>query len=134
MIDRRFLLTGAAALGLLPLAGPARATIDYTPGLVDARLAAGETVLVDFWASWCSTCRAQSRVMDELRAANPAYDAAIAFIRVDWDLYATGDLSTRLSIPRRSTLVMLRGDRELGRIVAGTREAEIRALLDLGLA
>jgi hypothetical protein len=29
---------------------------------------------------------------------------------------------------------MLRGEAELGRIVAGTREDDIRALLDLGLA
>jgi len=134
MIQRRSVLTGAAALLLLPLARPARAMIDYTPGMVDARLAAGETVLVDFWASWCSTCRAQSRVIEDLRAENPAYDAAISFVRVDWDEHATGDLSQRLEIPRRSTLVLLSEDRELGRIVADTRAPEIRALLDLALA
>ena len=128
-MDKRSFLIWAGALALTPLARKAAAMVDYTPGLVDQRLAAGETLLVDFWASWCSTCRAQTRVIEELRAANPAYDAAIGFVRVDWDQHGDGELSRRLNIPRRSTLVLLRGDAELGRIVAGTRESEIRALL-----
>lgn len=37
------------------------------------------------------------------------------------------------SIPRRSTLIVLRGDEELGRIVAGTSEAQIKGLMDKGL-
>ena len=133
-MHKRSFLIGAGALALTPLARGVAAMVDYTPGLVDERLAAGETLLVDFWASWCSTCRAQTRVIEELRATNPAYDAAMGFVRVDWDQHGDGELSRRLNIPRRSTLVLLRGDMELGRIVAGTREAEIRALLDLGLA
>ena len=130
---RRQILLGAAALGLLPVARAAQAMIDYTPGLVQQRLAAGETVFVDFSATWCSTCRAQGRVIEGLRAANPAYDAAMTFVKVDWDTYGTGDLSRALSIPRRSTLVLLRGEEELGRIVAQTAERDIRALMDLGL-
>jgi len=34
---------------------------------------------------------------------------------------------------KRQTLVMFRDGSEVGRIVAGTREADIRALLDTGL-
>jgi hypothetical protein len=44
MPTRRQFIIGAAALGLLPLGRAARAMIDYTPGLVTERLAAGETV------------------------------------------------------------------------------------------
>lgn len=104
------------------------------PGLVDEHLARGETVFVDFFAPWCSTCRAQDRVVEELRGANSAYDSAMTFIRVDWDTYGTGELAQRLQIPRRSTLVVLRGDEELGRIVAGTSQGDIQALMDLGLS
>ena len=97
------------------------------------RLAAGEILLVEFYAPWCSTCRAQERQIDALREENPAYDAAMTFVRVDWDTYGRGDLAQSLQIPRRSTLVVLRGEAELGRIVAGTRRADIQALMDLGL-
>lgn len=134
MFTRRQTLIGATAFALMPMTRAAQAMIDYSPGLVTERLAAGETVFVDFSAEWCSTCRAQERVITALRAANPAYDAAMTFVKVDWDQHGTGDLSRSLSIPRRSTLVLLRGEAELGRIVAQTAEGDIRALMDLGLA
>jgi hypothetical protein len=39
-----------------------------------------------------------------------------------------------MKIPRRSTLVVLRGNQELGRIVAQTGRDEIKALMDTALA
>jgi thiol-disulfide isomerase/thioredoxin len=95
---------------------------------------AGKIVVLDFWASWCSTCAAQERVLAALKAENPAYEQNIVFFLVDWDKYAKGDLSKSLKIPRRSTLVALKGRQELGRIVAGTSTADIKALLDTALA
>lgn len=132
MNRRDVLILGASAL---LLAGRASASnIEYVPGLVQQRLDAGETLFLDFFAPWCSTCRTQERHIEALRAENPAYDAAMTFIRVDWDTYGRGDLAQRLQIPRRSTLVVLRGEVELGRIVAGTSRADIQALMELGLA
>ena len=133
MHRRDFLaLTAAVTLARPTIAGAAG--IDYTPGLVDERLAAGETVFLDFAASWCSTCAAQARVIEALRAENPAYDAAMTFIRVDWDAYGDDPLTVMLEIPRRSTLVVLRGEDEIGRLVAQTGRTQIKALMDAGLA
>ncbi|MEL6964376.1 MAG: thioredoxin family protein, partial [Pseudomonadota bacterium] len=123
-------LTTAAVIGLaLPASVKASDTVDYTPGLIQDALADGKTVFVDFAADWCSTCARQERVINELRAENPAYDEHILFVRVDWDDFGREDVSTSRNIPRRSTLLVLRGDDELGRIVAGTGTDEIRALL-----
>ena len=71
--------------------------------------------------------------MDKLKAANPAYEAHITFMTVDWDTWGDGDLVKQLQIPRRSTLVVLKGDAELGRIVADTSEVAIQALMDTAL-
>ena len=120
-------------LGLALLAAPLSAAEEYTPGLVKERLAAGEVVFVDFKASWCTTCARQERVIGSLKAANPAYESAVTFIDVDWDQWGNGDLARELAIPRRSTLVVLQGDQELGRIVAGTAESDIKALMDKAL-
>ncbi len=72
--------------------------------------------------------------MQELRAANPEFDKQISFVRVDWDDYGTHEVTTSRNIVRRSTLLMLRGDEELGRLVAVVDTNEIKALLEMGLA
>jgi len=135
-MNRRHVLTfsAAALIGLsLPLAAKAGDTVDYAPGMIQEALAEGKTVFVDYAADWCSTCARQERVINELRAENPAYDESIIFVRVDWDDFGGEEVSTSRNIPRRSTLLVLKGDEELGRIVAGTDTDEIRALLDKAL-
>jgi thiol-disulfide isomerase/thioredoxin len=133
-MNRRTFLASTAAVALLPIGLQAAEPLLYTPGLAEAAMDDGRIVLLDFWASWCSTCAAQERVLAALKAENPAYEKNILFYKVDWDLYGRDTLATDLRIPRRSTLVLLKGREELGRIVAGTSTAEIKALLDKGIA
>jgi thiol-disulfide isomerase/thioredoxin len=132
-MDRRHFILSTAALTMVPAFAQAAGFADYTPGAIDAALAEGKTVFVDYSATWCSTCARQSRVIESLRAADPAYDANMVFIKVDWDTYKDDMVTVSRNIPRRSTLLVLRGDAELGRIVAGTAESEIKALMDTGL-
>ncbi len=126
--------TAAVAAAVLPSATIAAETIDYTPGLIEKALAEGKTVFVDFAADWCSTCARQERIISALRGENPSYDEQITFVRVDWDDYGQHEVSTSRNIPRRSTLLVLKGDEELGRIVAGTDTDTIRDLMDTALA
>lgn len=132
-MKRREFIALSAVAAMTPGAIWAGDTLKYRPGLVRERLAAGETVFVDFAASWCTTCRTQERVIGQLRATNPAYDAAITFVNVDWDEYGRERLARELNIPRRSTLVVMKGDEVLGRVVARTSQADIQALMDIAL-
>jgi thiol-disulfide isomerase/thioredoxin len=132
-MNRRTLLLTTAALVALPLTAMANTMIPYTPGPAEAAIANGDTVLLGFSADWCPTCRSQERTITALRDGNPAYDAAISFYRVDWDVYGSGALSQSLFIPLHSTLVLFRGGAEVVRTTGSTREADIRALLDAGL-
>lgn len=131
-MNRRTVLTASLAFAMLPTLAAAD-FVDYRPGVIKDALAEGKTVLVDYAARWCSTCKRQERVINGLRATNPAYDEAMVFVRVDWDRYGDERVAKDRRIPRRSTLILLRGDAELGRVVAQTRESDIKALLDLGL-
>lgn len=130
MNRRHFILIAAAGL----VATPALAAKTYKKGVVEAELAAGRTVFLDFYTDWCTTCRAQQTTMRKLKEANPAYEANISFVKVDWDQHSNSKLAKDLNIPRRSTLVVLKGDKELGRIVAGTSKKDIQALMDTALA
>jgi thiol-disulfide isomerase/thioredoxin len=132
MNRRTFLATSSAAL-VLPASAFAARFVNYKPGLINAALAKGQTVFVDYSATWCGTCKRQERVINALRGEDPSYDKAMTFVKVDWDSYRNNDVTVSRRIPRRSTLIVLRGKDELGRIVAGTSKSQIKALMDLGL-
>lgn len=131
---RRTFIASATAFVALPSAVLAGVGSAYRPGLVNEELAAGKTVFVDFYTDWCTTCRSQEKTVRSLLQENPAYEQAISFVAVDWDVHANSELARRLNIPRRSTLVALKGNQELGRIVAGTRKADIQALMEAALS
>ena len=133
-MNRRTLILSGAATLVLPALPALAAPLDYTPGLAKKHLDAGDTVFLDFKASWCGTCRAQERVLTNLKQQNPAYNESIVFINVDWDTYGTSQMADRLKIPRRSTLVALKGKEEIGRVVADTTERGIKKLMDAALA
>lgn len=104
----------------------------YSPELLAEVRASGEPYLLDFYAPWCSTCRAQERAAIKAIEANPALEA-IRIIRVDWDTHRNSELATGLSVTNRSTLILFEGDTELGRLEWDAREFAIRDLLELGI-
>ena len=137
-MNRRDLIALTAAFAV-SLAAPLPALAEdvpgtaYTPEALQAALDDGQTVFLDFKASWCPTCAAQGRAINALRAENPAYDEAITFMIADWDEWGKSQIVTDMNVPRRSTLIVLKGDRELGRVIAATSESDIKALLDRAL-
>lgn len=135
MQRRTFLLSTLLATSLSTMAfAEAPAMIDFDDSdQISAALAEGKTVFVDYAANWCSTCKAQERAIQALRGQNPAYDENLVFVRVDWDAYGQAPVTTDRNIPRRSTLIVLKGEDELGRIVAGTSQDDIKALMDTAL-
>lgn len=137
VVSRRIAIAAAIvalAIASFLAAAPASAltVTPYTPAALAAAQASGKPFLIDFFATWCTTCRAQERVIEGLIEQNPAY-GKIPVIRVDWDEHERGELVRSMAIPRRSTLVIMQGETELGRLVAETGKDAIAALLDLAL-
>lgn len=132
---RRHILGLMAAAIIALVASPGMAAtkfVDYTPTVLADAKASGEAFLLDFYASWCATCKAQDRVLGELQVENPDY-ASVLIIRVDWDLEKRGPLVAEMAIPRRSTLVLMRGETELVRIVAQANKDDMARMLDKAL-
>ena len=107
-------------------------TLDYEPGMIKEALLNGETVIVEYGAHYCSACKAQARAINSLRAENPQYDENITFVRVEWTEYRDHEVATERNVPRMTTILLLKGNEEIDRIIAGNKN-KIKELLDLGL-
>jgi len=111
-------------------AASAQATYEaYSSERLASLQAEGKTVLVDVFADWCPTCRAQSVVLD-VALLEPRY-AGLAKLKVDWD--DQRDAARALGAPRQSTLMLFRGGKRLTLSVAETNDGKLREFLDKGV-
>jgi thioredoxin 1 len=91
-------------------------------------LGAKGPVLVDFTATWCSHCKLQAAILEQL--ALESLGATI--VKVDTD--DSHELAARYGVRGMPTLVMFRGGKETGRRLGLTREAGVRALVSAAQA
>ena len=87
--------------------------------------AADKRILVDIWAPWCPTCRAQEPIIDRVAAARG--NESLVVFRVHFDNQKAE--VRRFGAQRQSTLIAYRGTRETGRLVADTDPDRIAALV-----
>ena len=118
----------ASAVVALALSAGATWAFEEKPFDMDAFKAAqsaGKPILVDAYASWCPVCRAQQKVLGDLKT-NPKYDTLTLF-RIDYDNQA--DALKDLKIQKQSTLVAFKGAQETGRSVGATKASAIEELV-----
>ena len=58
---------------------------------------------------------------------NSAYQA-VTVMKVDWSVHSGSDIAQEHNVRRRSTLVMLSGGEEVGRVIGSTSRDDIEAL------
>jgi len=90
---------------------------------------AGKPILVDVAAPWCPTCRAQAPILDQL-VSEPKFKDFLVFV-VDFD--SQKDALHLFGVRQQSTLIVFKGDSEVGRSVGDTGKPSIEALLAKGL-
>lgn len=134
MILTRRLLNGTLVAAALAVAGLATAAfantaVPFTPEAFKSAQAAGRPILIEVHADWCSTCKAQSPVIDRI-TASPKFKELKIF-RVDFD--SQKPVVKQFGATMQSTLIVFRGAAEQGRSVGDTKEASIAALLNKGL-
>jgi len=98
----------------------------YTQERFDVLQAAGEVVLIDVYASWCSTCKKQQDALAAYRTANP--DSKFTILEIDFD--KNKDLVRQFRAPRQSTLLIYKGNNQFWYSVAESRLEVIAAELD----
>ena len=127
MFRRTIIAMGLALFSVFAVAAPGNAAdhAPYTQAAFEAAQAQGRPILIDVYAPWCPTCRAQEPVLERLTATSTYSDLVV--FRVDFD--SQKDVLRRFGAQRQSTLIAFRGTRETGRNVGVTAYFEIERLL-----
>lgn len=89
----------------------------------------GKSILLDAFAPWCPTCRAQQKVLGALKD-DAKYDALVLF-KIDYDNQT--DVLKTFNVRQQSTLIAFKGDKETGRSVGDTQASSIEALINTAL-
>ena len=113
----------ATTMAFAPAAAPAPVAFDR--GAFEQAQAADKRILIDVYAPWCPTCRAQEPIIDRLSAARGNENLVV--FRVDFDNQKAE--VRRFGAQRQSTLIAYRGSRETGRLVGETNPDRIAALV-----
>jgi thiol-disulfide isomerase/thioredoxin len=100
----------------------------YSAAALAAAQKADKPVVLQFHAGWCPTCRIQDKVLQTLKS-EPGLD--ITVLKVNFD--TEKELKKQFKVQTQSTMIILRGDKERGRLVGDTTEAGIRTALKSAL-
>ena len=130
MLSRRAALTGIVlAAGLAALGAVAAPGTGFFAPYDKASFAkanaSGQWVLVHVHADWCSTCQAQKSALNEL-LTEPALKGVVPIV-VNYD--TDTDFKTAYKTPNRSTILLFRNGKEIGRVGGVTDKGDIKAFL-----
>lgn len=127
MTQLRAFFAGLAAVFLVAsMPASAIAGEAYSPAALAKAQEAGKPILVDVYASWCSTCKAQQPILAEL-TGQPKYKDLVV-LRADFD--KDKEALKALGVQKQSTLIVFKGDKELDRSIGSTDPVAIEGMLD----
>jgi len=133
-MNRRFFIAASSTALFAPtFVKAAYSPVEFLPDEWRALRKQNKIALLNFNADWSMTCQMKRAALERLVGATPVYAERITFVDVDWDTYAFAEWTKAMKVERRSTLVVMKGRREVARLVAQPDEGQIKGLLDTAL-
>jgi thioredoxin 1 len=114
---------------LLSMASSAWAGIwNYSEAEYHKALRDSKTIVLHFHADWCPTCTRQAPLLEKL-SKDEAYKDFV-FFKLNYDEEA--DAIQEHKVIQQSTVVVLKGKKEVGRSIGATSEEALKEILDKG--
>ncbi|MFN7729805.1 MAG: thioredoxin family protein [Bdellovibrio sp.] len=124
------LFSGLTMLAMTLFAFSANADFrPYAKTDFESAMTAGNTVVVDFHANWCPTCKKQEPALNEI-VNMKGYEKVVA-LKADFD--QEKELKKSLNVSKQSTIIVFKGGKEVGRNTGVTAKDELKKLIDMGL-
>ncbi len=96
----------------------------YTPAALAQAQQSGKSYALHFHADWCPVCRAQSQVLEALKA-DPKLNVTVFVVNYDKEK----SLRKQFSVYTQSTIIAFKGRHETGRLAGESQADKIRAVL-----
>ena len=126
---RRFALAAFASLALIGSAFAFTGFAPYEKTKFDSLVQSGAPVIAHVHATWCSTCKRQEMLLNEM-LKDPRY-SKIQAVRVDYDK-DTGFQKAH-KVTSRATILVFKGGKEVSRVVFDTDPAHIKTAVESAL-
>jgi len=121
---RKGIIAATAMLLFLPLDALARQPFDAKA--FEQAQAAGKTILIDVYASWCPVCKKQQPVIGRLEKEKPG----LVVYEVDFD--RDKNVLKQFRVQSQATLIVFKGGTEVGRSTGDSDPSRIQALVAKG--
>ena len=99
--------------------------IPYTPAALVRAQQSEQSYALHFHADWCPVCRAQSKVLEDLKKADPSLKLTVLVVNYDKEK----SLRKPYGVHTQSTLIAFKGKHETGRLAGESAPEKIRAVL-----
>ncbi|KAB2919369.1 MAG: thioredoxin family protein [Hyphomicrobiaceae bacterium] len=126
-ISRRTMILGAAAA----LTVSERAAIaseigsKFTWEAFESAQKAGKPILLEIYAAWCPTCKVQRPIIEDLTMSARFKD--VVYFEINFDKQK--DVLRKFNVQKQATLIMFKGNAEVGRSIGDTDRSSIERLI-----